>query len=174
MKDLFIDRRNICYFLICVCLYFFIDIVIIQLLYYFSTEFKNYFDRYIESNVILNILFFCIFYLGRNYYEKFSKRKKPKFTNILKRIIFIVFLDITASIYFLKLFSFIEQKEIMKKDYLFLLYLLMIFLLGFFTELILNKLNIYESIRKNFNVWLYILIILFYFPFIKNRDYIFL
>ena len=170
MKDIYINELKSFEKIVYIFLYFFVDSLIFNLLYILAANTKEYFGEYIESDYTIGALFFCLLYLGGIYYNNYIKSKRFEFKSVLQRFIFIGFINITGGLYFFKLFNKIEQKDYMNTNYLFLIFLFATFFCGFSIECILKKLEIYQHIKKAFNLYLYAFIFVFYCPFVDKKD----
>ena len=170
MKDIFINELKSVEKIVYIFLYLLVDSLIFYFHYFLAANTKEYFGECIELDYTIGALFFCLLYLGGIYYNNYIKSKRFEFKTVLQRFIFIGFINITGGLYFFKLFNKIEQKDYMNTNYLFLIFLFATFFCGFSIECILKKLEIYQHIKKAFNLYLYAFIFVFYCPFVDKKD----
>ena len=169
LKDIFYNNEDRIKNLLFLFLYFIFDLLTIFILYLISTHIKDNVFQITKSSEIIIFLFVSLFFLGSYYYDEITKTKKPQFSTILKRTLFILLVNFTFGLYFNELFEYITYKQYIKKSILFLFFLVSIFISGIIIEFLIKKLEIFEKIRKHFNIFFYLFILIFYFPYMKDE-----
>ena len=97
---------------------------------------------------ILGILFSGFFYYGIDLFKYLFKQKRPEFATVIKRCIIFAFELFTAGFYIFQFFDYLLQKKLMNKIFLFLLFLMGSFILGFLIEALFTDMNLFEKVRK--------------------------
>jgi len=170
LYDLFINKKKIIDKILFIFIYSLLEIINCTAHLGFYCLIKSIL---INDVYILGILFFGFFYYGIDLFKYLFKQKRPEFATVIKRFIVFAFELFTAGFCIFQFFEYLLQKKLINEIFLFLLFLIGSFILGFLIEALFTDINLFEKVRKKFNIFFVSLIFLVFSPYIlQNKELI--